>query len=90
MGEVIHAFASKCHPGRGFIIHQLEDGKANMLTPGYDREERRRMRGAAAFIDSTWPVEWPEVEVPIKSSFKTIYPKELQEKVLRDWKTYGL
>ncbi|MEE8472850.1 MAG: UbiD family decarboxylase [Dehalococcoidia bacterium] len=90
MGEVIHAFASKCHPGRGFIIHQLEDGKANMLTPGYDREERRRMRGAAAFIDSTWPVEWPEVEIPIKSSFKTIYPKELQEKVLRDWKKYGL
>ncbi|MFQ5826563.1 MAG: UbiD family decarboxylase [Dehalococcoidia bacterium] len=90
MGEVIHAFASKCHPGRGFLIHNLEAGKANVLTPGYDREERRTMRGAAVFIDSTWPLEWPEVDIPIKSSFKTIYPKELQEKVLRDWKEYGL
>jgi 4-hydroxy-3-polyprenylbenzoate decarboxylase len=27
--------------------------------------------------------------VPIKVAFNTVYPKDLQEKVLSNWKNYG-
>ncbi|OFW17371.1 MAG: hypothetical protein A3H27_14190 [Acidobacteria bacterium RIFCSPLOWO2_02_FULL_59_13] len=90
MGQVIHAMASKWHPGRGTIIQTLASPKANTLTPGYSMEERRNAKGAAAFIDCTWPLDWPEEHIPVKSSFKEIYPKEIQEKVTASWGTYGL
>ncbi|MDP6179680.1 MAG: UbiD family decarboxylase [Desulfatiglandales bacterium] len=89
MGEVMHAIASKWHPGRGTIHKPLEAGKANTLTPGYSMEERRSAKGDAVFIDATWPLEWPEEHIPVKSSFDCIYPRKIQEEVLKNWKDYG-
>jgi hypothetical protein len=51
---------------------------------------RRHARGAVVFIDETWTLDWPEEHVPVKSSFSCIYPKEIQEKVMKNWKDYGL
>jgi 4-hydroxy-3-polyprenylbenzoate decarboxylase len=89
MNEVLHAFATKCHPGRG-ILYEWYEGRSNSLTPFYSPEERKRLKGVSVVFDSTWPPEWTEDIIPIKASFKTIYSKETQEKVLKNWKKYGL
>ena len=89
MGEVLHAFATKCHPGKGIYVTTYE-GRANALTPCYSPEERRKLTGAGVAFDSTWPLEWDrDTEVPIKSSFTGTFSKETQQKVLKNWKSYG-
>jgi len=87
-GQVLHAFATKCHPGRGIVVDHYE-GRANSLTPCYSPKERASLKGASVAFDSTWPPEWPPEIIPIKASFKTIYSKKTQEKVIQNWKSYG-
>jgi len=89
MGEVLHAFATKCHPGRG-ILYEWYEGRSNSLTPCWSVDERKKLKGVSVAFDSTWPPEWPGEVIPIKASFKTIYPRELQEKVIGNWQKYGL
>ena len=37
------------------------------------------------------PEDWTEKTAPVTASFAKLYPAELQERILRDWKTgYGL
>jgi len=89
MSEVLHAFATKCHPGRG-IGYEWYENRANSLTPFYSPEERKRLKGVSVVFDCTWPPEWRSDIIPIKASFKTMYSKETQDKVLKNWKKYGL
>jgi len=89
LGQVTHALATKCHPARGIIVIEYE-GKANPVTPCYSDEERKKLKGATAVFDCTWPIEWSvEYDIPTKSCFTDIYPKELQDKVLKNWTNYG-
>jgi 4-hydroxy-3-polyprenylbenzoate decarboxylase len=90
VGNVLHAFAVKCHPVNGVIVEEVPAGKANMLTPCYSYEERKIMKGGIDVFDCTWPVEWPRETLPIRSSFDCIYPKEIRDKVLQKWGQYGL
>ena len=88
--QVIHAFATKCHPIRGILCEELEPPKGNALTPCYSAEERRAYRGAIALIDCTWPPGLDKItSVPIKNSFDIMFPSKLKKEVLENWKTYG-
>jgi 4-hydroxy-3-polyprenylbenzoate decarboxylase len=89
MAQVIHAFATKCHPGKGIIVRHYE-GRGNALTPCYSAEERRRLDGASVVFDATWPEEWAEEAIPVKASFATTYPESVQQKVRENWRSYGL
>ncbi|MDP2645434.1 MAG: UbiD family decarboxylase [Desulfobacterales bacterium] len=89
LGQVMHAFAVKCHPINGIMISQVPAGKANMLTPCYSYEERRDLKGGLDIFDCTWPPQWPKETLPVKSSFQGIYPQETQDMVLAKWKQYG-
>jgi 4-hydroxy-3-polyprenylbenzoate decarboxylase len=89
MGKVMHAFSTKCHPAHGVHVVQYE-GRANTLTPCYSQGERLAQRGATILFDCTWPGEWSrEWEVPVKATFDSIFPEQVQQKVLRHWKDYG-
>jgi 4-hydroxy-3-polyprenylbenzoate decarboxylase len=89
MGEVLHAFATRCHPGRG-IFYEHYEGRSNSLTPFYSPEERSKLKGVSVVFDSTWPPEWPPEIVPVKASYKTIYSAETQAYVEKNWKSYGI
>jgi 4-hydroxy-3-polyprenylbenzoate decarboxylase len=52
-------------------------------------EDRKWGRGAKVLFDCTFPLNWPKSDVPIKVAFNTVYPKDIQEKVLANWKKYG-
>ncbi|MDP2644106.1 MAG: UbiD family decarboxylase [Desulfobacterales bacterium] len=88
LGEVLHAWATRCHSGRGIFIKHVE-GSAQQLTPCYDQEERERRAGAAAAFDVTWPPSWDLSDIPIKATFQAMYPENLKKKVLDNWKNYG-
>ncbi len=90
MDEVIHAFSTRCHPGRGVFVTRYE-GRANALTPCYSAEERQTLRGATVAFDCTWPPSWdPITSVPVKATFHQIYPERLQQQVLERWQALGL
>lgn len=89
MNQVIHAFATKCHPAKGITVEHYE-GRANALTPCFSAEERRRLKGASVVFDATWPEDWEEESIPVKSSFETTYREAVRQKVLANWESYGL
>lgn len=88
--EVLHAFATRCHPGRGIFVTHYR-GHAKKLIPYLDEQERRTLSGATVAFDCTWPPAWDRVtEVPAKNLFHHIYPRELQQRVLDRWQELGL
>jgi 4-hydroxy-3-polyprenylbenzoate decarboxylase len=88
MKEVIHALATKCHPVDGILVQDKSPG--HPLAPYLSLEDRTWFRGAKVVFDCTWPTHWPvETARPPKSAFNTIYPQEVQEKVLANWQKYG-
>jgi 4-hydroxy-3-polyprenylbenzoate decarboxylase len=89
MAEVLHCFATRCHPGRG-ILYEWYEGRSNSLTPFYSPEERKKLKGVSVAFDSTWPPEWEKEIVPIKASFNAMYTKETIDKVNKNWESYGI
>ena len=88
LGEVLHAWSTRCHSGRGTFIKYVE-GSAQQLTPCYDQEERMRRAGAVAAFDVTWPRSWDATEIPPRATFQAVYPESIKKKVLDNWKEYG-
>jgi 4-hydroxy-3-polyprenylbenzoate decarboxylase len=90
MDEVIHAFSTRCHPGRGVFVNRYE-GRANGLTPCYSAEEREILSGASVAFDCTWPPSWNRItRIPVKATFNHIYSEELRSRVLERADELGL
>ncbi len=90
MDEVMHAFATRCHPGRGVHVARYE-GRGNSLTPAYSVEERATLSGATVAFDCTWPPMWDRAtRVPVRASFEGAYGEELRQQVLARWSELGL
>ena len=87
MREVFHAFSTAHHPVRG--THTLSNTQGHALMPHLSEHDRTYSIGSNVVYDCTWPKDWSEDEIPKKASFKDIYPKEIQERVLNNWKEYG-
>lgn len=88
MPMVMHALATKCHPWRG--VNRLEHSFGILLSPYLNRTERIHHLGAKAYFDCTWPLDWDQaIAVPPRASFNDIYPKEIKEHVVKNWKNYG-
>lgn len=89
LDQVYHAFVTKCHPVRG--IRVVEHGQGVPLTPFLSHAERAAGKGARVVFNCTWPEEWTvEADIPPRASFNDMYPREIKEKVLRNWRSYGL
>jgi len=88
MDEVVHAMATKCHPFHG--IHPVNHIPGfPVLLPFLPPKERLLGDAAGVVFDCTWPKDWPAEAVPLKATFENLWPREIQEKVLRDWRKYG-
>ncbi|MDZ4245727.1 MAG: UbiD family decarboxylase, partial [Dehalococcoidia bacterium] len=87
MEAVMHAISTKCHPIRGITTHDHDIGSP--LAPFYTHEERKLGIGAKAVFDCTFPVEWGIEKTPKKVNFIKGYPGSVQDKVLKNWKSYG-
>jgi len=88
MDEVLHAMTTKCHPVNG--IHQVPHNPGfPVLLPFLPQKERLVGDAAGVIFDCTWPKDWPQESIPIKASFENLWPKEVQERVLQNWQSYG-
>jgi 4-hydroxy-3-polyprenylbenzoate decarboxylase len=95
LDQVLHAFASKCHPATGIKV--TEHSFMNTLSAYYSREERKSARqehnaarGVRVLFDCTWPAEWSrKTDVPPRISFDETWSSEIKEKVLANWANYG-
>ena len=88
--EVLHTWATRCHPGRGIFVTQYS-GHAKKLIPYLSKEERATLSGATVAFDCTWPPAWDRVtDVPAKNLFSHVYPPEVQQRVLNRWAELGL
>jgi UbiD family decarboxylase len=88
MDEVLHAMTTKCHPVDG--IHKIPHNPGfPVLLPFLPHKERLIGDAAGVIFDCTWPKDWPEETIPIKATFENLWPKELQERVVKNWESYG-
>jgi 4-hydroxy-3-polyprenylbenzoate decarboxylase len=87
MREVLHAWSTKCHPIRGTTV--IPQAVMTPAYPYYSPEETHYNTGCNVYYDCTFPKRWPKEHIATRSSFKDIYPEDVQEKVLANWKAYG-
>jgi 4-hydroxy-3-polyprenylbenzoate decarboxylase len=87
LDEVVWAFATRCHPERGQLI--FPDEGMLPLVAFLNPAERKRARGAKAIYNGLRPDDEPLSEKPRRSSFRFLWPQEVQEKVVKNWKAYG-
>jgi len=87
MDEVIHDVVQKCHPVNGITV--IPNMPGHPLTPFITPYERQHSINHFCLLDCTWPKDWLPEEVPGRISFEVNYPKEIQEKVLKNWHNYG-
>lgn len=86
--EVFHALCTRCHPVRGIRVYDHAVGTS--LYPHANGHERKFSMGAKVLFDCLWPMDWDRLnEVPTLVSFRNVYPKDIQEKVLTNWEAYG-
>ena len=85
--EVVWAFATRNHPGsQGNLLYN--DENTNPLVAYLGDDEKGRLRTTKVIYDCLDP-EHLHGKLPLRSSFRHIFPQELQDKVLRDWAAYG-
>jgi len=87
MDQVLWSFCTRNHPDKG--IFKLTDVAALPLWPFLSPGEKESLISATVLFDCTWPKDWPKEYVPKKSTFDSLWPKEIQEKVLAKWGKYG-
>ncbi len=87
LGQLLWAMVTRAHPVRD--LWPVEHVYSSLLLPWYTPQNRMRGDGAHLLIDATWPADWPREWIPEVSSLKTMWPKEIRQKVLQHWKEDG-
>jgi 4-hydroxy-3-polyprenylbenzoate decarboxylase len=86
-GQTEWAMATRLHPERGIIKYR---DKIFLPYWAFLRpEERINRQGYSVVFDCTWPPAW-EKEAPCrKASLDSLWPKDIQDRVLKNWQKYG-
>jgi UbiD family decarboxylase len=87
LDELVWAFATRNHPAKGQFLFPKE--KMLPLVAFLDKDERKEARGAKVIYNCLPPEDVPLDQAPRRSSFRFLWPKEIQEKVIRNWGRYG-
>jgi UbiD family decarboxylase len=84
--EVVWAFATRCHPVSGEIHFDHES--TSPLVAFLETSEKMAGRTAKVVYNCLPPEDWGG-RLPIRCSFAHNYSRELQDKVIANWGTYG-
>jgi 4-hydroxy-3-polyprenylbenzoate decarboxylase len=87
LDEVVWAFATRCHPQRGQFLFADQDvlPLVGFLSPA----ERQQRRTTKVIYHGLRLEDLPPEKLPLRSSFRYAWPRELQEKVIQNWRRYG-
>lgn len=84
--EVVWAFATRCHPGIGEI--HIEHLRHNPLEVLLHADERDPPVSTKTVYNCLFAGRSP-TDIPRRSSFRHVYPPEVQNKVMTNWNAYG-
>jgi 4-hydroxy-3-polyprenylbenzoate decarboxylase len=84
--ELVWAFATRCHPRTGEIHFGNEI--ISPLVAFLKTSEKHAGIATKVIYNCLPPDEWGD-NLPKRSSFTGSFPRELQERVLTNWKAYG-
>jgi 4-hydroxy-3-polyprenylbenzoate decarboxylase len=87
LDELIWAFATRNHPAHGQFLYP--DQSVLPLVAFLSAAERKAARGVKVIYNCLPPLDIPADQAPRRSSFRFLWPKEIQEKVCANWKRYG-
>lgn len=87
LDEVVWAFATRVHPEKGRFLFPQERvlPLVGFLTP----EERKTRLGAKVIYSGLPADDLPREQIPRRSSFRFLWPAEIQERVVKKWREYG-
>jgi 4-hydroxy-3-polyprenylbenzoate decarboxylase len=88
LSSIMWCLATKCHPEKGIVF--FRNTKVITLSPYLYPDEKKSGISTTVIYDCTWPSQWAEEFVPKRGSFESLWPKEIQKKVLDNWNEYGL
>ena len=86
-GQLEWAIATRVHPERGIIKYR--DRVFLPYWPFLSPEERMNRQGFSVIFDGTWPAGWEKEGTCRKASFDSLWPKDIQHRVLENWDKYG-
>jgi UbiD family decarboxylase len=85
--ELIWAFATRCHPGRGEILIGEEE---MMVLPVFLTQDEKRLNYTTKVVYNCLSRDdWPEGRTPIPATFRQGWPLAMQQHVLDNWAAYG-
>jgi UbiD family decarboxylase len=87
LDELVWAFATRNHPVTGQAHYP--DQKMLPLVAFLNAAERKAARGPKVIYNCLPTEERPADQAPRRSSFRFLWPKAIQEKVVANWTRYG-
>lgn len=87
LDEVVWAFATRTHPERDQLLFPAEG--VLPLVAFLNHDERQQARGTKVIYNGLAADERTARELACRSSFRHLWPREIQDKVVRDSGRYG-
>lgn len=87
LDEVIWATATRCHPGHGPVL--FRDQRVLPLVAFLTPDERSTARGTKVIYNCLLPDGGRPDRAVRRSSFRYLWPREIQERVVQNWQRYG-
>jgi len=87
LDELTWAFATRNHPERGLIL--FPDQPVLPLVAFLGKDERKSARATKALYNCLTPDETAGEAAPKRSSFRYLWPDDIQQRVLANWRRYG-
>jgi UbiD family decarboxylase len=87
LDELVWAFATRNHPATGQMLFPNE--KVLPLVAFLSAAERQATRGTKVIYNCLPAEDGPPEQAPRRSSFRFLWPKEIQDRVVTNWQRYG-
>jgi len=87
VGQVVWAFASRAHPHHGEIY--FENLPQNNLPVFLDPNEKFSYHASKVIHNCLLADRYSDAERPVPADLKHGWPKDIQQRVLSNWKAYG-
>lgn len=85
--EVMWAIATRCRPDQQLLFPDEKCGQP--LISFLSEAEKKSGRITKAILNCLRPDHMQHSEIPVPSRFENAWPEEIQQTVLKSWKSYG-
>jgi 4-hydroxy-3-polyprenylbenzoate decarboxylase len=90
LADVMMDLAMKTHPIRDHHVSPQPDAPLSPFAAYANEEERKTGVGHKCYFDALWPLQWDKGDIPVRLSFETCFPKDIQDRVVERWKKLGI